>query len=72
MRARDERESARRLARWLGDNVVSPEGRGFLARLARLDNPAKATALSQASARAGLVDCPLADAWARAPRRPEA
>jgi hypothetical protein len=48
---------------WLGDNVVTDDGRAFM--IAFKQAPAPAQALRAEAGRVGLDGCPLADWWAK-------
>lgn len=58
------------VAQWLGSNLESPEGRKFLAGIARLEGAAKAKALEDEAHKVGLAACPIADAWKTSPAAP--
>ena len=55
-------DKAVKIARFLGDNLKTPEAKGFLAKLPTLDPKDKAKALTAEAAKYGVSPCPLADA----------
>ena len=52
------------VAKWLGENLRTPEGRRFLGETAKLGAPKKkAVALAAQAKKSGLTDCPLVQRW---------
>ncbi len=56
------------VAKWLGENLRTPEGRRFLGETARLGDPRKkAKALAAQAEKSGVASCPLVKTWSGDP-----
>ncbi len=63
----DPNDRTMKTATWLGTNLVSQDGRKFLAKLSQIKGAEKADALDAEAKRVGLDGCPLSAEW-RKPR----
>lgn len=62
---RPEAERTLIVARWLGANLESDQGRDFLAEVSRSSPADKVVLLDREALSAGLPGCPLARTWAQ-------